>query len=183
MSQPAGWYPNQQGQMQYWDGNAWGQVQQQAAMPQPAAATAGAGYAPAPAYGYAGAQQMPAVLANTQLAGWGVRFGAALLDGLFVLFTIGIGFVVNFFLMAREGEKNGMTLGKQVCNIRVVKEDGTPVDIGFALLRDLLIKTILIGWIGGFFLIPVVANYLWPLWDERNQALHDKMAKSYVVKS
>jgi uncharacterized RDD family membrane protein YckC len=186
MTQPAGWYPNSTGQMQYWDGSAWGQLQEQAAPQQPQGAPAGYAPAPyaAPAYGYAGAQQLPAVLQGTELASWGIRFGAALVDGLFVIFTLFIGYFVNFFLMGREGEKNGQTLGKQVCNIRVVKEDGARVDIGFALLRDFVVKGLLFGTVGGFFFgIPTLVDYLWPLWDDRKQALHDKMVSSYVVQA
>jgi uncharacterized RDD family membrane protein YckC len=26
-------------------------------------------------------------------------------------------------------------------------------------------------------------DLLWPLWDERNQTLHDKIVKSYVVRA
>ena len=32
-----------------------------------------------------------------------------------------------------------------------------------------------------FFFIPWLLNYLWPLWDKKNQALHDKIVSSYVV--
>jgi uncharacterized RDD family membrane protein YckC len=96
--------------------------------------------------------------------------------------TIGIGWIVNWFLMAREGEKNGMTLGKQVVGQRVVKEDGTPVDIGFAVLREFVVRFLLIGLVGGFVGgIPGLLDLLWPLWDDKNQTLHDKVVKSYVV--
>jgi uncharacterized RDD family membrane protein YckC len=187
-AQPAGWYPNSQGQMQYWDGNAWGQVQQtaQPTMPPPPAPAVGgyppAAYAGAPAYGYG--QQMPAVLQNAELASWGIRVGASLLDALFAIFTLFIGYIVNIFLMGREGEKNGMTLGKQLCNIRVVKEDGAPVTAGYAALREIVIRWLLFGIVGGFFLsIPTLLDVLWPLWDDKNQALHDKVASSYVVRA
>jgi uncharacterized RDD family membrane protein YckC len=29
----------------------------------------------------------------------------------------------------------------------------------------------------------LLLSYLWPLWDSRNQTLHDKMANTIVVKS
>jgi uncharacterized RDD family membrane protein YckC len=196
MSQAAGWYPNNTGQMQYWDGAAWGQMQamstQEPGTPPPAPAGsplppppppggyAPAPYAGAPAYGYGG-PGLPAVLQGRELSGWWIRVAAELIDGLFAI-TI-IGFIVNFFLMGREGERNGQTLGKQLCNIRVIKEDGTPVTAGFAVLRDFVVKGLLFGTVGSFFLgIPTLLNVLWPLWDERNQALHDKMLSAYVVK-
>jgi uncharacterized RDD family membrane protein YckC len=144
--------------------------------PPPQGGYAPAPYAGAPAYGAA----MPPVLQGRELSGWGIRFGAALIDGLFGITIIGA--IINWFLMGREGERNGMTLGKQVCNIRVIKEDGTQMTTGFAVLRELVVKGLLIGFVGGFFFaIPTLINYLWPLWDDKNQALHDKVASTYVV--
>jgi uncharacterized RDD family membrane protein YckC len=171
-----------------------GQQEQPSAPPPPPPAPGGyeqggyqqqGGYAPAP---YAGAPAygppMPAVLQGRELSGWWLRVAATLLDGLFVIFTLLIGFFVNFFLMAREGEKNGMTIGKQVCGIRVIKEDGTPVTAGFAVLRDFVVEGLLFGTVGSFFFgIPTLLDYLWPLWDEKNQCLHDKMVSTYVVRA
>jgi uncharacterized RDD family membrane protein YckC len=31
--------------------------------------------------------------------------------------------------------------------------------------------------------IPILLSYLWPLWDTRNQTLHDKMANTIVVRT
>ena len=137
-------------------------------------------YAPAPY----GAQQLPPVLQGQVLADWGSRVGAMLIDAVFIIFTIGIGFIVNLFLLARDGEKNGMTLGKQVVGQRVIKEDGTPVTLGFAALREVVVRWLLLGIVGSFFLgIPGLLDVLWPLWDEKNQTLHDKMVSTYVVKA
>ncbi len=36
-----------------------------------------------------------------------------------------------------------------------------------------------LGTLGGLYFL---ANYLWPLWDSKNQALHDKIAKTNVVR-
>lgn len=35
----------------------------------------------------------------------------------------------------------------------------------------------------GFFLLPVILDYLWPLWDSKNQALHDKVVGSVVIRA
>ena len=150
------------------------------------------GYAQQPAYGqqpgyppvpYAYAAPLPKGLEGRELADWGVRCGARLLDTLFVILTLFIGAIVNWFLMAREGERNGMSLGKQVCNLRVVKEDGTPMTAGDAIVRQFVVKTLLFYVVGGFFFFPWVADFLWPLGDDRNQALHDKMVSTYVVRA
>ena len=197
-STPAGWYddPNQPGQQQYWDGNQWtGQMQ-----PAPgAAATAPPPVAnpyatppaanpyggPPPVGGYAGGYSLqpalPPAVQGRALAGWWQRVGASLFDGIFSI-TI-IGYFVNWFLMGRDGERNGQTLGKQVVGIRVVKADGSPVSVGFAVLRELVVKGLLFGGLGWFlFGIPGLLNYLWPLWDKPGQqALHDKIVSTYVT--
>jgi uncharacterized RDD family membrane protein YckC len=74
-------------------------------------------------------------------------------------------------LMART---NGRTLGRMVTGIRVVRANGKPIDFGFALLREVIIKSLLFGVLstltGG---LASLADVLWPLWDEENRALHD----------
>src|SRR4051812_6148494 len=149
--------------------------------PPPPGGYAPAPYAGAPAYGSGPA--MPPALQGRELSGWWLRVAATLVDSLFVIFTLLIGFFVNLFLMGREGEKNGMTLGKQVCGIRVIKADGTPVTAGFAALREIVVRWLLFGIVGSFFLgLPGLLDVLWPLWDDKNQALHDKVVSSYVVR-
>ena len=36
--------------------------------------------------------------------------------------------------------------------------------------------------IGGFFFIPTLLDWLWPLWDDENRALHDMLVSSHVVR-
>jgi len=141
-------------------------------------------------------------------AGWWRRAGAAIIDGLLVGVVavviaiivssafgasndgetaiaafIGI-FVGSFYygnLMSRQGEMNGRTWGMQVTDIRVVRVDGEPITFGFALVREILVKQILFGYIAAFTLyIATLLNYLWPLWDSRNRALHDHICKTLV---
>jgi uncharacterized RDD family membrane protein YckC len=84
--------------------------------------------------------------------------------------------------MMRAGERNGQTPGKQIARIRVVRESGEPLTYGYSLLRELAVKQLLIGSVGAFFLsIPVLLDYLWPLWDDQNRALHDMVAQTRVV--
>lgn len=78
---------------------------------------------------------------------------------------------------------DGRTVGKMATGIRVVREDGKPVDFGFAMLREILIKHIVFGYLSIFTLgIATLLNYLWPLWDEQNRTLHDRIVKSRVVR-
>lgn len=86
-------------------------------------------------------------------------------------------------LMKRPGPHNGQTLGKQAMSITVVRDTGEEIGLGYGFLREIVIKWLLFGVVGGFFFsIPTLVNYLWPLWDDENRALHDMLAKSHVIK-
>lgn len=95
--------------------------------------------------------------------------------------TIALAAVLAFIVFALykpmfEGH-NGQTLGKMMVHIRVVRaEDGSRIGYGKAFFRWFM--STLIGAVGPLNLI----NYLWPLWDDDNQTLHDKAAKTVVVK-
>ena len=165
---------------------------------------------PSPVPGYpppaAWAAPGPPRFGNYVLASWGSRVAAALLDFLFIvlafvpsvaLFLADLrlaGFILlmlaliwTYFLyaplfMMRAGERNGQTPGKQILGIRVVRQGGERMDFGWSLLRELIVKGLLIGVVGGFFFsLPVVLDYLWPLWDEQNRALHDMIVSTRVV--
>ena len=148
------------------------------------------------------------------LASWGSRAGALIIDALILLIPVVvliviivgvaagseagaivtgiIGFLAYFiatlfyapFLMARQGEHNGKTFGKQALGIRVVRDTGQAFDMGSAFIRELAVKNLLFGFIGGFFFsIPTLLDWLWPLWDDQNRALHDMVVKTHVVKA
>jgi uncharacterized RDD family membrane protein YckC len=127
------------------------------------------------------------VLQGREFAGWWARVGAALIDtiiAILLIITIVGPFIYGGLTMGRKGENNGQTFGKQALGIRVLREDGQEWTFGTGLLRELVIKGLLFGTVGSFFFgLPTLINYLWPLWDEKKQALHDKLATSYVVKA
>jgi uncharacterized RDD family membrane protein YckC len=82
-------------------------------------------------------------------------------------------------LMART---NGKTLGRMVTGIRVVRADGQPMTFSYAMLREVVVKALLFGVAGS--LTGGIANlvdYLWPLWDEQNRALHDFTVNTRTV--
>ena len=84
--------------------------------------------------------------------------------------------------MRRQGEHNGQTWGKQWLGIRVVREDAYPVTAGTAFIRDVIMQDLVFGVIGSFVCyVPTLLDGLWPLWDDRNQALHDKVANTFVI--
>jgi uncharacterized RDD family membrane protein YckC len=151
----------------------------------------------------------PPVSAPTP-AGWWQRVGAAILDSILVgvggailggiiaaaadanedagtAIAAAAGIIVTALyygaLMARGGSRNGQTLGKQAIGIRVIREDGAPVELGFTLLREVVVKTLLFGYVALVTLyLATILNYLWPLWEPRNRALHDKIVRSRVVR-
>lgn len=140
-----------------------------------------------------------------EYAGWWLRVEAAFLDGavlvipglvLTVVLIAGLGSSpagtllrllagygltagYSVWTMTRPGARNGQTLGKQRVGIRVVRDDGRPVKAGTVLRREVLIKgllaTVTLGIFGLF-------DYLWPLGDATNRALHDKMVLTHVVR-
>jgi uncharacterized RDD family membrane protein YckC len=144
----------------------------------------------------------------SQLADWWTRAGAFLLDQLVVagaafaaafavaalagdtgddtarILVYAVALPLGFFyaplLMARAGARNGQTLGKQVVGIRVVRIDGAPVTFGTGVMRTFVGQQLLIA--VTFYLYAVI-DYLWPLRDPQNQALHDKIAKTLVLRT
>lgn len=86
-------------------------------------------------------------------------------------------------LMARQGEHNGKTWGKQILGITVIRDNGQQIDLGFAFLRQFVVINLLFGFVGGFFAgIPTLVDYLWPLWDDENRCLHDMVVSTHVVR-
>lgn len=59
----------------------------------------------------------------------------------------------------------GMTIGKRLCGIRVVRLDGAPIGFGWTLARTLLLLAV----------IPAL------LWDRNHRGMHDRAANTAVV--
>jgi uncharacterized RDD family membrane protein YckC len=86
-------------------------------------------------------------------------------------------------LMRRDGPHNGQTWGMQAVGIRVVRDSGEPFGFGTAAVREIVLKGLGVGF--ACFVIPVLpffVNYLWPLWDDENRALHDMGADTHVFR-
>jgi uncharacterized RDD family membrane protein YckC len=130
---------------------------------------------------------------ETDQATWGRRLGAFLLDVLvvmlapFIVFISIAGDAVAYFawivlpfiyFTALHGGESGQTLGKRWLGIRVVNaRTGRSIGYGAALGRYAVMFVF-----GLLFLVPLVLDALWPLWDQKKQALHDKIVGSVVVK-
>ena len=87
-------------------------------------------------------------------------------------------------LMAREGAHNGKTWGKQILGIRVVRDSGEPFSFGYAALREIVVKGLGVGIASSIIpVIPFLLDYLWPLWDDENRAVHDMVASTHVMRT
>ncbi len=139
---------------------------------------------------------------DSDLAGYWQRVGATLLDGLVVGAPAFVAAVVATtsgarpetiryvivavallgtliyapVLLCRSGSRNGQTLGKQALSIRAVRQDAAPIGAFTALTREFVGKGLL-----GLLPFFTIVDYLFPLGDARRQAIHDKLASTFVV--
>jgi len=116
-------------------------------------------------------------------------FGAGF-QGDIVWYALGFGIVALLigmvyeigFLRWKQATPGKMALGLQV---RLREQPGT-LSWGCLFLRWFVKKlgSILgqIPYLGSFLNVAWYINYLWPLWDDKKQALHDKAAKTNVVR-
>jgi uncharacterized RDD family membrane protein YckC len=81
-------------------------------------------------------------------------------------------FILYFTLLTGEG---GQTLGKKLLDIKVQNVDGSNIGYGRSLMRAL-------GYTVSVFFMTFL-GFLWALWDKNNQAWHDKIAGTIVVKT
>jgi uncharacterized RDD family membrane protein YckC len=96
--------------------------------------------------------------------------------------TLYIGWLIWLIFTAQTGQ----TPAKRLLNVYIVDVDtDQPVSAGRVWTREVLIKLILFGWVLGAFTFGIagLVNYGWALFDEKRQALHDKMVNTRVVYS
>lgn len=96
-------------------------------------------------------------------------------------------------LLTRQGPRNGQTLGNQAARIRVLRNDGLAVDLRTVIMREgvgkgvvpaaLFASTPSLRVFDVLIAIYVLIDYLWPLWERENRALHDLLAGTHVVRS
>ena len=141
-----------------------------------------------------------------ELASWGRRLAALIVDVVVLGTVIGVALyasgmgaeelrdrirdgetmlVVLLFLVpeaiyytALIGSRS-QTFGKMALRIKVVDaESRSPIGYPRAFRRWLSTAAL-----RALFTVPTVVDHLWPLRDPRNQALHDKFARSVVVRA
>ena len=142
-----------------------------------------------------------------ELASWGRRLAALLVDGMIlggiVLATLvsagvpledinttilegsSLALILIFILpkaiydTAMIGSRN-QTFGKMALHIKVVDEADRVTPIGYARAFTRWLST---AFLWALFTVPGVLDHLWPLRDGRRQTLHDKFARSVVVRT
>ena len=94
------------------------------------------------------------------------------------LALIWLGYIVWWVLLLRKSQ----TPGKLIMKLWVTRDSGQPAGWGLMLVRELLVKGLLFGFLGGVtFYIAMLVDLLWPLWDRNKQTLHDKIVGTHVV--
>jgi len=99
------------------------------------------------------------------------RLGAWFVNGLLLFFTLFIGWVIWWFIVAPRGQNPG----KAVVGLRVMRTDGRAATTGYMFVRGLA------GIVLGF--VPLYLDELWLLWDRDAQTLHDKLVGTVVVRA
>jgi uncharacterized RDD family membrane protein YckC len=113
-------------------------------------------------------------------AGDDFGFASLLVGLLFAIVAVTI--VALLYAPALMSRTNGKTLGRMVTGIRVVRADGGEMTFGFAMLREVAVKALLFGIAGSITVgLANLADYLWPLWDEENRALHDFVVNTRTI--
>jgi uncharacterized RDD family membrane protein YckC len=105
------------------------------------------------------------------MAGRGERLLGWLVNALILVFTLGIGWIIWWFIVAPRGQNPG----KAIVGIRVIRTNGDAVRTGGMFVRGLA------GLLAG--LIPFYLDELWLLWDRDAQTLHDKLVNTVVVRA
>ena len=146
------------------------------------------------------------VVEEQQLASWGRRLAALLVDVIVLVVAISVALVAAGMPAdeLRDRVENGETLliivlflipeaiyytwmvgsrsqtvGKMVLGIKVVDaESRAPIGYLRAFRRWLSTAAL-----RALFTIPTIVDHLWPLRDPKKQALHDKFARSVVVRT
>ncbi len=107
---------------------------------------------------------------------------ASLIFGAF-LALLCVAVVALLYAPALMARTNGKTLGRSVTGCRVIRANGEPITFGFAMLREVVVKTLLVGLVSGATGgIAWLLDVLWPLWDEENRALHDFVVNTRTIR-
>jgi len=123
---------------------------------------------------------MPTATATLPRAGFWLRMAALLLDAVLVGFVLTVlhnTLRIELLVLAAYGavmwKVKETTIGGVICNLKVVRVDGRPIDWGTAVVRAF----------GCILSLAVLGlGFLWIVFDPERQAWHDKIAGTIVVR-
>lgn len=109
--------------------------------------------------------------------------GVLALIGAFFAALLVVAVVALAYAPLMMGKTNGKTVGRMVTGIRVVRANGQPMTFGYAALREIAVKVLLINAVAGSFTLGLAGllDVLWPLWDDENRALHDFVVDTRTI--
>lgn len=148
----------------------------------------------------------PAGPALPPLAGWGRRSGALVLDHLFLsaaaALAIGFGalvghaaaavlataiaapFVALSYFTVTHGGRSGRSVGERICGIAVRSDPHRAHALRRTTYGQAFGRAVMLYVFAAISVWGVGAlNFLWPLWDIKRQAWHDKVAGTIVVRA
>ena len=130
---------------------------------------------PPPPAAAAAAQATTAVPEGTVLSSLGKRFGGALLTGVLIVVTLGIGYLI----WAAIAYGKGQTPAKQILKMYVIDtETGLPATWGKMFVRGFVIDGVLNSITGGVFSL---ISAIWIFTNPKRQRLTDLVLKTIVV--
>ncbi|MBE7499208.1 MAG: RDD family protein [Verrucomicrobiales bacterium] len=119
----------------------------------------------------------PGELAVMPRAGFWIRLAATLLDLVLLAWFARLvhGYFPLLWLAYHVGMWmwKGTTIGGIVCSLKVVREDGRPLDFTVALVRALAAV---------FSFVALGLGFFWAGWSPERQSWHDKIAGTVIVK-
>lgn len=82
-----------------------------------------------------------------------------------------LGITIGYFTYFHGS--TGQTIGKMICQLKVVEEGGGSLSYGKSFIR----------WVG-YLLSTIILNigFLWVAFDKNKQGWHDKIARTYVIR-
>ena len=171
--------------------------------PPPGYAPPPPGYAPPPGYGYGPPAGYGYGAPPVVYAGWWYRVGATIIDGLIigVIRTVIdgvsgagavtthraagalavaslVGLAVTLLYQGLLLAYRGQTVGMMAVGTRIADADtGGGIGVGRGVLRAVVMTVLAI------LVLPGLLDIFWPLWDRRNQTLHDKAVRTVILRS
>lgn len=121
----------------------------------------------------------PVMQTGAPLASLGKRFGGHMLDGLLMLVTLFVGWLIWSFVLYSQGQ----TPAKSLLKMRVAHRDtGAPLSWGQMFMREFVVKVVLLNAVSAFTLgIAGIVAPLFIFFGPLRQTLWDRALSTVVV--